>query len=168
MRHLLSIVLIVSSAAFFQAGCAGAGVRPSTSVPRTGPGPDVEWPSFDLTPLVIGAVVTVAATTALLVIHARRERLRCALTPGGTGVRLIAHDEAPDGALFLADIHSGLHGRLDCVKNELRNRAAELGGNLVVLDDIQQDVREGDTVGYLGLGRAYRTEGRATDCRGSR
>ncbi len=168
MRRLLSIVLIVSSAAFFQAGCAGVGVRPSTSVPRTGPGLDVEWPSFDLTPLVIGTVVVVAGTTALLLVHARRERLRCAVTPGGAGVRLITHSEAPAGAVFLADIQTELHGRLDCVKNDLRNRAAKLGADLVVLDDIQQDVRDGDTIGYLGVGRAYRAEGRAADCPGSR
>jgi len=168
MKRLLCIILIVSSAVFFQAGCAGMGPRPAVAGPSPGSGTDVNWPSFDLTPLVIGSVVVVAATTALLLIHARRERARCALTVGGADVRFIVHEEAPAGAIFLADVHSGLHARLDCVKNELRNRAALLGGDLVVLDDIQQDVREGDTIGYLAVGRAYKTKGCAPAGLGSR
>lgn len=168
MRRIVSIILIVSSAAFFQAGCAGVGLRPSAPDPSRHLGTDGESPSFDFTPLVVGTAVSVAATAALFLITVRREKIRCALTPGGTDVRFIAHEEAPPGALFVADIHTGLHIRLDCVKNDLRNRAAQLGGDLVILDDIQQDVRQGQTSGYLGVGRVYKTRERAMACPGSR
>ncbi|MCK7482962.1 MAG: DUF4156 domain-containing protein [Candidatus Moduliflexus flocculans] len=53
--------------------------------------------------------------------------------------------EAPEGSDLLGDLETKELNRLEFVKNDLRNRTARLGGDLIVLDGIQQEVREGQT-----------------------
>jgi hypothetical protein len=88
--------------------------------------------------------------------QAKQARIRYALTPEGVCVQLLAHAEAPKDAVFLGDIHTKILYRIEYVKNDLRNQTARLGGDLLVLDDIQQDVLDGQTCGYIGIGRAYK------------
>jgi hypothetical protein len=166
MRRILAMGLVLSLGVFFQAGCGGVGVR--TSPPGAGgrnanpsasganPWPDLKEPSMDLTPLIVGAVAIAAAMTACVYFKARRDRIQSALTPEGERVRILIHAEAPEDALFLGDIHTGIHDQLESVKNDLRNQTARLGGDLMVLDNIQQDIIDGQTRGYLGIGRAYK------------
>ena len=89
-------------------------------------------------------------------VKARGDGIRCALTPEGERVQLLSHAEAPEGAVFLGDVHTEILLHIDYVKNDLSNQTARLGGNLLVLDDIQQDIRDGQTWGYIGIGRAYK------------
>ncbi len=110
------------------------------------------------TPFIVGAVVVVAAVVAYAHFKAKHDRIQYTLTPGGERVQILIHAEAPEDAVFLRDIHTGIHGQLDYVKNDLRNQTARLGGDLMVLDDIQQEIYEGQTRGYVGIGRAYKTK----------
>lgn len=170
MRHAISITLLLCLVLFFQAGCGGVGVRINPQgVSQHYAYHSYSWPdsqmqfeelSVDFTPLIIGAVV--AVTAAVLYVHysAKRDKVRYGLTPEGERVRLIMHAEAPADALFLGDVQTAFHFHLTLLKNDLRNQTARLGGDLVVLDDIQQDIRQGQTWGYIGIGRAYKTKDR--------
>jgi hypothetical protein len=122
---------------------------------------DVDSATLDLTPFIVGTVAFFAAAGALMYLKVKRDKIRYALTREGESVRLLVHSEAPEDAGLLGDIHTEILSSLDYVKNDLRNRTARLGGDLVVLDDIQQDVFEGETRGYVGIGRAYRAGGRS-------
>jgi len=165
------MVLVLSLGIFFHIGCGGVGVRTQPlgaggyqSYPSTAwldPGMPMDSASLDITPFIIGAVVIVAAAVAYMYIEAKRDRIRYALTPEGEKVKLLAHAEAPEGAVFLGDIHTGTHLHIDYVKNDLRNQTARLGGDLMVLDDIQQNIHDGQTWGYVGIGRAYKTRGKS-------
>jgi len=75
------------------------------------------------------------------------------LTPGGEKVILLVHEEAPKGAKFLGDIEIDIRQTAICVKNELRNQAARMGGNLVVVDNISPVGTDG--LFFSGSGRVY-------------
>lgn len=119
---------------------------------------NMDTASLDFTPFIVGTAVVVSGVLAFAYLKAKRDRIQSALTPGGERVRILIHAEAPEDAVFLRDIHTEIHGQLDYVKNDLRNQTARLGGDLMVLDDIQQEIYEGQTRGYVGIGRAYKTK----------
>lgn len=122
---------------------------------------DMDSISLDFTPFIVGAVAVVAAVGAYAYFKAKHDRVLYALTPGGERVQILIHAEAPEDADFLGDIHTEIRKHLDYVKNDLRNQTARLGGNLMVLDDIQQEIQEGQTCGYIGIGRAYKAKGKS-------
>jgi hypothetical protein len=122
---------------------------------------DMDLATLDFTPIIVGAVVLVAAAFTYVHFKAKHDRIRYALTPGGERVQILIHAEAPEDAVLLGDIHTEIHSQLDYVKNDLRNQTARLGGDLMVLDDIQQEIYEGQTRGYIGIGRAYKVKDRS-------
>jgi len=166
MRRMLAMGLILSLGMFFQAGCGGVGVklgpsggggqRVSSSSSWPDPNMDLDSVLMDFTPVIIAAVALVATAGAFSYFKAKSDRVKYALTPEGEAVRLLVHAEAPEGSDFLGDLETKELNRLEFVKNDLRNRTARLGGDIIVLDGIQQDVREGQTWGYIGIGRAYK------------
>ncbi len=75
------------------------------------------------------------------------------LTEAGKGVRVLK--EAPKNCKELGDLSSGTFASKPSqtdVKNDLRNKTAEMGGNLLVLDSINSVFRGG----YSGSGRAFK------------
>ena len=66
-------------------------------------------------------------------------------------------EEAPKEYQLIDDITTTGIGESDIisVKNNLRNKTAELGGDLVVVDTIEMNNREDGTF-YTGKGRAYK------------
>jgi hypothetical protein len=122
---------------------------------------DMDPVSFDFTSIIVGTVVLAAAAVAYVHFKAKHDRIRYALTPAGERVQILIHAEAPEDAVLLGDIHTEIRSQLDYVKNDLRNQTARLGGDLMVLDDIQQEIYEGQTRGYVGIGRAYKIKDRS-------
>ncbi|KAB2931301.1 MAG: DUF4156 domain-containing protein [Leptonema illini] len=59
------------------------------------------------------------------------------LTPGGNSVQLLMKEEAPAGKALINDIVCERVKDIISAKNCLRNKTAELGGNLVVVDTIE-------------------------------
>lgn len=177
MRRSLATALIFSTGILFQAGCGGVGVRLGPSGgSHNGASSSPSWPdpnmdpdsiASDPTPFIVGAVALAAAgLTYLAFFKNKRDKKLYALTPQGEQVRLLVHAEAPEDAVYLGDLETGTLSRLEYVRNDLRNRAARLGGDLVVLDDILQDVYNGRTNGYVGCGRAYKTRAHHSPRRG--
>lgn len=121
---------------------------------------DMDSANLDFTPVIIGAVVIVSSALVYVYFKAKHDRAQYALTPDGERVQILIHAEAPEDAGLLGDIHTKTLGTLDYVKNDLRNQTARLGGDLMVLDDIQQEVYDGQTCGYIGIGRAYKAKAR--------
>jgi len=81
-----------------------------------------------------------------------------ALTKEGSSVRVIMKEEPPAGAKMLATIESDMlsnHPSIVSVQNDLRNKTAKLGGNLLVVDVIVATSGEGG-ITYSGNGRAYK------------
>jgi len=80
------------------------------------------------------------------------------LTPGGNNVRLVMKEEAPRECTLINDISTGMLGEPDVigVKNFLRNKTAEMGGNLVVVDTIEVSYNQHGGKYYTGTGRAYK------------
>lgn len=168
MRRMVSMILLFSMALFFQSGCGGLGMKINPHVADASEAfrsnawsnswAHMEEPSVDFTPFIIGAVVLVTAALTYAHYSAKHDKVRFALIPGGERVKLIMHAEAPADAVFLGDLHTVLHRHLTYLKNDLRNQTARLGGDLVVLDDIQQEIFQSQTWGYIGIGRAYKTK----------
>jgi len=83
------------------------------------------------------------------------------LTPVGELVEIIMKEEPPNDAEFLGIVESGLlqvHIKQESVINDLRNKVAELGGNLLVVDTI---ISISDGYGgyeFTGMGRAFRVK----------
>ena len=79
------------------------------------------------------------------------------LTEKGKTVQLLMKEEAPKEYQLINDIATTGLGESDIigVKNNLRNKTAELGGDLVVVDTIEMHNGEGGTY-YTGNGRAYK------------
>lgn len=80
-----------------------------------------------------------------------------ALTKQGETVKLLMKEEAPKEYELINDIETSLFGEpsVISVKNTLRNKAAEVGGNLVVVDTIEMH-QEDSRTWYTGNGRAYK------------
>lgn len=170
MKQALALGLVLLLGASFQTGCGGVGVRlgPSAGsdqrVSSSSSWPDPGWeneePTLNMTPFIIGAIALAVTAGTALHLQSRRDKARYSLTPEGGSVRLLVHAEAPEDALFLGDLETKALDRLEQVRNDLRNRTARLGGDLAVLDDVQPEIRDGRTWGYIGIGRAYRLKAR--------
>ncbi len=81
------------------------------------------------------------------------------LTAEGEIVDFIMKEEAPKDAEFLGIVESGLlqiHFTQESVINDLRNKVAELGGNLLVVDTMTSISDEFFGYEFKGMGRAYR------------
>ena len=84
------------------------------------------------------------------------------LTPGGTSVKYVTKAEAPKECKLLGevDIGSGAMGfepqatNMRDAKILMRNKAAEMGANFLVIDDIESENGE-HTKTYSASGRAY-------------
>ena len=85
-----------------------------------------------------------------------------ALTPGGTNVKYVTKAEAPKDCKLLGevDVGAGAEGfgpqptNMRDLKILMRNKAAELGANFLVIDHSDSENREQSTT-YSGSGRAY-------------
>ncbi len=83
------------------------------------------------------------------------------LSPGGRGVKLIMKEEAPDSARLIDDIECDQEESVTSAKNCMRNKTAELGGNLVVIDTVEvsyPDPSNRYMKVYTANGRAYRNK----------
>jgi hypothetical protein len=81
------------------------------------------------------------------------------LNESGQNVKYSTKTEAPAGCNEIGEVSVGsLVAMYDMtsVKNSMRNKTAEMGGNYLVIDDIK-NVRgaNGSSSGYAGTGRAY-------------
>jgi Domain of unknown function (DUF4156) len=81
------------------------------------------------------------------------------LNESGQNVKYATKSEAPAGCKEIGEVSVGsLFQMYDMtsVKNAMRNKTAEMGGNFLVIDDIK-NVRgaNGSSSGYAGSGRAY-------------
>ncbi|MBP8082954.1 MAG: hypothetical protein KAZ87_07105 [Spirochaetes bacterium] len=79
------------------------------------------------------------------------------LTENGKKVQLLKKEEAPKEYQLIDDIATSGIGEADIigVKNNPRNKTAELGGDLIVVDTIKMHSEDGRTW-YTGNGRAYK------------
>jgi len=72
---------------------------------------------------------------------------------------MLMHAEAPENAAFLGDVTISWyepHSTIASVQNALRNTAAKLGANLVVIDVITTITGDDGGYSFTGSGRAYR------------
>lgn len=107
--------------------------------------------------IIVGAIVALVAT--VVVCRLINPPKRPILLTKARDVLLYMHQEAPAEADFISDVE--VRGQMDAtaVKITLRNQAASLGGNLLVIDAINS---ESETLGdisfikYSGCGRVYR------------
>ncbi|MDD8020305.1 MAG: hypothetical protein PHU81_03835 [Acidobacteriota bacterium] len=172
MRQIIAVVIIISLILFFQTGCllsissnidlqpAGssqtASSNLSASFSNSGDGS-----SFNTAPLIIGFSVILAATLTYLYYSNKHYKTQYALTPAGEKVSLIFHAEAPPDAILLGEIHTRSHTNLNLLKNDLRNQAARMGGDIVVVDDIQPKIpnnyNQQVSSRYVSMGRVYKT-----------
>ncbi|GEM_PF-802562 len=83
--------------------------------------------------------------------------LSTTLTEQGKKVQLLMKEEAPKEYQLIDDIATTGLGESDIigVKNNLRNKTAALGGDLVVIDTIEMHSGDAGTY-YTGNGRAYK------------
>ena len=72
------------------------------------------------------------------------------LTEGGTQVRYKTKDEAPPVCKEIGEVEIRGYRMVD-IKNRMRNKTSEMGGNLLVVDAIEGK----DEGGFVGTGRAY-------------
>ena len=143
MKKTTSFLLIGIMMWFLTTSCMQQPVQLDTS-------PDT---SMDMAgPIIIISAVAIAALTASILL-ARKKPI--ALTPAGKNVKLLMHAEAPEHAEYIGDIQTKSLNDMLSVKNDLRNKAARLGGNLLVIDIIQSEFFQGKTWGYIGCGRVY-------------
>jgi len=143
MKKIIALFLGVTTLGFFTASCFHQPIK-------FDPQPDL---SVDMTtPVILFSVASITAVTMALVINAHRY---VKLTPEGEKVIVFMHEEAPEGAIYIGEVQSKSLPNLLSVKNNLRNKAAQKGGNLLVIDTIQPDIFEGRTFGYCGYGRVY-------------
>lgn len=83
------------------------------------------------------------------------------LTPEGETVKVLMKQEAPANAQLLGTVETGLfeeHSTIMSVQNSLRNNAAKMGGNLLVIDVIFGETSQGQygsSTNYVGSGRVY-------------
>jgi hypothetical protein len=81
------------------------------------------------------------------------------LNESGQNVKYATKTEAPAGCKEIGEVSSGtLMAMYDMtsVKNSMRNKTAEMGGNYLVIDGIKNvPGANGSSSGYAGSGRAY-------------
>jgi hypothetical protein len=152
MKQIISFFLVIALL-FSLIGCTHHPMAINPNPPQPNHfnphwNPDPSKPMGETILLALLAV-TIAATATVLLFYPKKVKL----TPGGEKVKLLVHEEAPKSAKFLGDIETRSLLSAICVKNELRNRAARLGGNLVVVDNISPVGSEGEL--YMGSARVY-------------
>jgi PBP1b-binding outer membrane lipoprotein LpoB len=81
------------------------------------------------------------------------------LNESAQSVKYATKSEAPKDCTELGEVSVGsllpLYN-LESVKNAMRNKTSEMGGNFLVIDDIKSVANNtGATTGYTGSGRAY-------------
>jgi hypothetical protein len=81
------------------------------------------------------------------------------LNEGAQSVKYATKSEAPKDCTELGEVSVGslmpLYN-MESVKNSMRNKTNEMGGNFLVIDDIKSvNNTAGATTGYTGSGRAY-------------
>jgi hypothetical protein len=81
------------------------------------------------------------------------------LSESAQNVKYATKTEAPAGCKEIGEVSVGsLVSMYDMtsVKNAMRNKTAEMGGNYLVIDDIKTVAgANGSSSGYAGTGRAY-------------
>ena len=143
MKKAISFLLVGIMLWFFTSSCMQQPVQfdthPDTSI------------ETEAAVLIVSAIAIAAVATIVTI--ARHKPVT--LTPAGENVKLIMHTEAPENAEYLGDIQTNALNDLLSVKNDLRNHAARMGGNLLVVDTIQPEFFQGKNWGYSGSGRVY-------------
>jgi hypothetical protein len=81
------------------------------------------------------------------------------LNESAQNVKYATKSEAPKECTELGEVSVGslmpLYN-MESVKNSMRNKTSEIGGNFLVIDDIKSVANNtGTTTGYAGSGRAY-------------
>jgi hypothetical protein len=155
-KRLVSFLTLLAFILSLQVGCSS--LRVGFSPPDWPQPPTPQWPDEDALDadftifFAIAGGVLLAGVVALLL---NSKPVLSVLSAEGKSVQLWVHREAPPEAEFLADIVVE-EGDQNRVKISLRNKAAKLGGNLLILDAITSTVHNGNTIGYSGSGRVYR------------
>lgn len=150
MKKLLCIFLVTTFLLDFMIGCTSQPIVVNSHPLESDPFEHHRSSIFK--PMLFASLAsTTAAVLMVLFLHPKKVKL----TPKGEEVTLLIHDEAPAGAKFLGEVESHLQRSAICVKNDLRNRAADMGGNLVVVDNINSEVWDGQSTGFSGSGRVY-------------
>ena len=172
MRPIIAVATIISLILFFQTGCllsinSKIDLQPaassqtshsnlSASFSNSGDGS-----SFNTTPLIIGFSVILAAALTYLYYSNKHYKAQYALTSAGEKVSLIFHAEAPPDAILIGEIHTRSHTDLNFLKNDLRNQAARMRGDMVIVDNIQPQIpniyNKQVSTHYVGIGRVYKT-----------
>ena len=83
------------------------------------------------------------------------------LSAAGSQVRYVLRDEAPPSCGYVSDVAVSGDGfdapeSVEGLKVILRNHTASEGGNLLVIDTMERQVRPNGNDYYEGTGRAYR------------
>jgi len=172
MRPIIAVVIIISLILFFQTGCL-LNVSSKIDLQPAGPSQTAhsnlsasfnnsgDAPSFNTAPLIIGFSVVLAAALTYVYFSNKHDKAQYALTPAGERVTLIFHAEAPPDAILLGEIRTRSHTDLNLLKNDLRNQGARMGGDMVVVDDIQPQIpniyNKQVSTHYVGIGRVYKT-----------
>jgi hypothetical protein len=152
-KRLVSFLTLLAFILSLQVGCSS--LRVGFSPPDWPQPPTPQWPDEDALDADFTIFFAIAGGMLLAGVVGLLLNPKPVLLAEGRRVQLWVHREAPPDAEFLADIvvEAGDQNR---VKISLRNKAAKLGGNLLILDAITSTVHNGNTIGYSGSGRVYR------------
>lgn len=143
MKKIISFLLTGAIFLFFTSSCTHQPIQLD---------PDLDTSIDEEGLIILFSVIAISAVT-LTILLSRKKPI--ALTPAGENVKLIMHEEAPEDAEYIGDIQSKAFDDLISVKNDLRNKAAQMRGNLLVIDTIQPSFFQGKSWGYYGSGRVY-------------
>jgi hypothetical protein len=106
------------------------------------------------TPIIIGAAVLLTIVATALVIGTKNlQKNKRLFQELGSHVPYLMHEEAPATARFLGEVECQECSQIE-VKNMLRIKAAQMGGNLLVIDTITESQYKGTST-YSGSGRVY-------------
>jgi len=157
MRKTLIQLFIIIFVAYIFSSCSSISF---TTSPLSQDWPDFPNPETDIdmgppTLLIITAAVAVAAGLTYAIIRGQQIRKRTIksmiLTPQGKTVKVLIHKEAPQGSLYIADVETEYKWDTLHAKVDLKNQAARLGGNLLVIDFITKGKHT-----YSAGGRVYK------------
>ena len=156
MKQKITVFFIPIFIFFALTGCSNQSIHFEPNFPDM----EVSNPMNKVTPylFILGAVL-VTGIAYKIITKPRPKRL----TAKGAEVVLLMHQEAPTRALFIGDVQTRNEADAIAVKRVLRNIAAKMVGNLLIIDNINT---ESDTYGgehiftdttYSGSGRVYKT-----------
>jgi hypothetical protein len=130
---------------------SGSGCQFNQRYIHTDPFPDTTDSINFITPLIlISAVVLAIVGTALVISAKNLQKNKRLFQEIGSRVPYLMHKEAPAAAHLLGEVECRENSQTE-VKNKLRIKAAQMGGNLLVIDAIT----ENETLIYSGSGRVY-------------